>query len=136
LVEILRGLRGFSLFLENYHGTIHHLASKEGASPIHLVQPSPFMTNSKVLRPEEQHLIANAYRIDDCVVKGYPKLQRKMSDLCVQDAVFVSVQTSTWTDPVHANNEERLRMIMDRIAELIRANKNLISSLHNPKMQR
>jgi hypothetical protein len=63
-------------------------------------------------------------------------MQRKMSDLRVQDAVFVNVRTSIWTDPVHANNEEKSRLIMDRIAELIRTNKNSISSLHNPKMQR
>jgi hypothetical protein len=145
LVEVLRRLRRFGLSLEDYCGMIRHFASKEGALPIHLLQPNPFVPNSEVLTAEEQHLVANPYHIEDYVVKGYPKLQREMFNLRVQDegfvaedltGVFRNVPTSIWTDPVHANNEERSRSIMDRIVELVRANENSISSLHNSRMQR
>lgn len=66
------------------HSMIHHLSSREGALSIHLLQPSPFIANSKVLTPEEQHLIANPYRIEDYVVKDYPKLQGELTNLRAQ----------------------------------------------------
>jgi hypothetical protein len=127
-----------------YHAMIHHLASEQGALSIHLLQPNPFFPNSKVLTPEEQHLIADSYPVEDYVVKAYPKIQKELSYLRVHDAgfvaedltpVFKNVKTSVWIDAAHAN-EEGSRLIMDKIAELIRANKNSISSLHNSKMQR
>jgi hypothetical protein len=127
-----------------YHAMIRHLASEEGALSIHLLQPSPFVPNSKVLTPEEQRFIENPYHIQDYVLQGYPKLRKEMSNLSAEGAGFVgedltdvfrNVRASIWTDAAHAN-EEGSRLIMDRIAELIGANKNSISSLHNSKMPR
>jgi hypothetical protein len=117
----------------SYHNLIHSLASAQGILAIHALQPNPFVPDSKTLTPEEKNLIENSYPIRDYVVNGYPKLQSKISNLrrqgvIVEDLtdIFKVINTPIWLDAAHPN-EEGARLIMDKIVELIRANKNAIS---------
>jgi len=116
-----------------YHNLIHYLSSLEEVLSIHLIQPNLFVPDSKILTPEEKNLVENSYAIKDYVVNGYPKLQTQISNLRTQGVIvedltdiFKIIDTSIWTDAAHVN-EKGLRLIMDKIVDLIRVNKNAIS---------
>jgi hypothetical protein len=118
-----------------YHKLVHHLSAIEGVLSIHLLQPNPFVPDSKILTAEEKHRIANSYPVRQYVVNGYPKLQTQISNLrpqglIVEDltGIFKSVDTAIWNDSAHVN-EQGTRLIADRIVELIAANKKSISNL-------
>jgi hypothetical protein len=118
-----------------YHNLVHNLSSAEGTLSIHLLQPNPFVPDSKILTPEEQSRVERANRIKDYVVNGYPKLQAEIPNLRTQGLIvedltdiFRTVDTSIWTDGSHAN-EKGSRLVMDKIVELIKTNKNSISDL-------
>lgn len=117
----------------SYHNLVQYLSSNDGILAIHVLQPNPFVPDSKILTPEEKSLVENSYPVKDYVVNGYPKLQAEISNLrkhgvIVADLtdIFKTIDTSIWLDAAHAN-EKGSRLIMDKIVELIRANKNAIS---------
>jgi hypothetical protein len=117
----------------SYHKLIHDLSAIDGVLSIHLLQPNPFVPNSKILTPEEQYRVTHSFPIKPYVVNGYPKLQKEISrlrpqGLIVEDltGVFKSVNTSVWGDSAHVYKEGN-RLIAEKIVELIKANKKLIS---------
>jgi hypothetical protein len=119
----------------SYHKLVHHLSAIEGVLSIHLLQPNPFVPDSKSLTVEEENRIANSFPIRQYVVNGYPKLQTEISNLRQQGLIaedltgmFKSVDTSIWDDSAHVN-EKGSRLVVDKIVELIGANKKLISNL-------
>jgi hypothetical protein len=117
-----------------YHKLIHHLAAIDGVLSIHLLQPNPFVPGSKSLTPDENYRITNSFPIREYVVNGYPKLQAEIANLRPQGliiddltAVFKPIETSVWNDSAHVN-ELGSRVIADKIVNLIKVNKTLISS--------
>ena len=122
-----------------YHKLIHHLSAMDGVLSIHLLQPNPYVPDSKSLTPDEKYRVDNSYPVKQYVVNGYPKLQAEIANLrpqglIVEDltALFKPISTSIWDDSAHVNNDGR-RLIADQIAELIKANKKSI--LNQRKME-
>ena len=126
-----------------YHIGIHNLSTMEGVRSFHLLQPNPFVPNSKTLTPQEKKLIENSYPIAPrYVMSGYPKLQAEIANMreqgvIVEDLtnVFKAIDTSIWIDAGHANDKGS-RLVMDKIVELIRANKNSITNLRKVEVER
>jgi hypothetical protein len=119
----------------SYHKLVHHLSAIEGVLSIHLLQPNPLVPDSKSLTVEEKNRIANSFPIRQYVVNGYQKLQTEISNLRQQGLIaedltgmFKSVDTSIWGDSAHVN-EKGSRLVVDKIVELIGANKKMISNL-------
>ena len=117
----------------SYHKLIHDLSAIDGVLSIHLLQPNPFVPNSKILTPEEQYRVTHSFPIEQYVVNGYPKLQKEISGLrpqglIVEDltGVFKRIDTSVWGDSAHVYKEGN-RLIAEKIVELIKANKKSIS---------
>jgi hypothetical protein len=110
-----------------YHRMIHDIASQDGVLSLHLLQPNPFVPDTKVLTEEERELIARSFPIEPHVTGGYPKLQSQLQILQAEGVVAVDltaiyrpVEDSIWIDSCHANPKGS-RMVLDEIARLIRA---------------
>ncbi len=118
----------------SYHDLIHHAAGAQSAISIHLLQPNPFVPNSKILTPEEHRAVTNSYPINDYVMTGYPKLQARIRalralGLIAEDLtdIFKTTAGAVWVDAAHTN-QTGSRMVMDRIARLIKSNKDLVKA--------
>lgn len=115
-----------------YHKMIHHLTVMDGVLSIHLLQPNPFVPNSKILTREEQQRVARSFPVEPYVVNGYPKLQEEIGKLRAEGLVvedlsnlFKSVQVSVWNDSAHVNETGR-RLVADKVLQLILANRGSI----------
>ena len=113
---------------KNHHFLIHNIAHSENILDIHLLQPNPFVAESKPLTDEENELINNSYPVEDFVVAGYSKLQQAAADLktaglLVEDLsyIFKDVKVSAWSDSCHTNDNGS-KIILNRITELISEN--------------
>jgi hypothetical protein len=116
-----------------YHHLVHHLAAMDGVFSLHLLQPNPFVPGAKVLTADEELRVNNSFPVKPYVVNGYPQLQAEVSNLRAAGVVaedltgiFKSVGESVWNDSAHVNPRGR-RLIVDKVVQVIRANKELIS---------
>ena len=108
----------------DYHYLIHHVAIKQGALSIHLLQPNPFVPQSKQMTIEETELITKTVTtqpVDVYVIKGYPKLRSEIPALQAQGIIvddltniYKDVSESVWVDFCHAN-DYGYRFIIDEI---------------------
>ena len=64
-----------------YHKLVHEVAVSAGIYDIHILQPNPYVHDSKKLTEEEQGAIKNSYPVGDYVKQGYPKLQKAVLTL-------------------------------------------------------
>ena len=118
-----------------HHRLIHRESARDGDLSIHIIQPNPYYPNEKVLTDEEENLVRISFPVETYVVKGYPKLMSHIAELrtdglIAEDftGVFDGEKESMWMDSAHAN-EEGVRIILRRIADLIKQNKDAIGKL-------
>jgi len=123
---------------ENYHRLIHHIAVNEGILDIHLLQPSPYVKNSKVLTKQEKEKSKvgenNWYnQVRDAVVRGYPRLRARLSELpdsgiIAKDLSYIyrDIKESIWIDAAHPNGKG-YEIVLDGIAEIVQTNKSHIN---------
>lgn len=108
-----------------YHDLVHRVAAQQGALSIHLLQPNPFVPQSKQMTPEEQSLVTQSYPIEPYVVHGYPKLRQAIPMLETQGIVaddltdiYQDVAESIWIDAAHANRRG-CQLVIDRLVSKI-----------------
>lgn len=115
-----------------YHKVVHYLAAEEGVLSFHVLQPNPFVPNSKKLTVQETKRVNSSYPVREYVVNGYPKLQAEMANLqaegmIIEDltSVFRLMEASIWIDSAHVS-KVGARVIADRVVDLIKAKKNSV----------
>ncbi|MGE3153881.1 MAG: hypothetical protein AB7G48_02890 [Nitrospiraceae bacterium] len=116
-----------------YHRLVHDVASREGSLSLHMLQPNPFVPNSKILTPEEDFIIHHSYPVEFHVLHGYPKLRTEVAHLkdkgvLALDLSLIYQETARpiWIDSAHPNSEGS-RMVVDAIYDLIVANQSQLS---------
>ena len=122
---------------KKYHQLIHKISSSRDILDIHLIQPNPFVKNSKTLTSEEVYKINHSRHIKDYVVKGYPKLRAairtmKESEMVAEDLsyLFKNTRESIWRDAAHANRIG-YEIVLDKVFELISKQRSLLAQPSN-----
>jgi len=113
---------------KGYHRLIHQVSSSMGILDIHILQPNPYIPDSKDFTSEEIKAIKGFLALGDCVLMGYPKLQEALSGLkregvITEDlsAIFRNETKTVWIDGGHLN-QEGYKIVLDKVFDLIQEN--------------
>jgi len=109
-----------------YHSLVHSLSRQAGKLSVHVLQPNPFVPDSRKLTEKEKRLIRGGRVFEPWVQRGYPGLQAELGRLALEEGlvaedmtlIFSDIADDIWIDGAHPN-PRGTRMIVDRILELI-----------------
>jgi len=109
----------------SYHNVIEDIASNEETLAIHLLQPNPFVPNSKKLTNDEVRLVTRSYPVKDFVLEGYPQLREGIARLRKEEIIaedlsymYRDVEEPIWVDAAHPNKRGR-KLIMDKVFSIL-----------------
>ena len=109
-----------------YHELVHRTATAQGTLSLHILQPNPFVPESKPLTPTEQKLIHQSFPVQSFVEEGYPLLRQGVRKLLAQNVaatdlthVYRANTDEIWIDSAHANTRG-YELVINRIVAKIR----------------
>lgn len=118
-----------------YHALVHASARADGKLSLHLLQPNPFVPDSKELTQKEERLIQSGRGFEGWVVRGYPGLSAELGRLTGAEGLvaedltgmFRDVEGEIWIDGAHTNPRGS-RLVIDRMVTLIERHVDRIKS--------
>jgi len=109
----------------SWHQSVHDIAAGAEVVDIHILQPNPFVSESKSLTEQEKASILSSHNIRESVERGYPLLKDSLEELkqqglhCVDlTAVFRNQKETLWVDACHVNSQG-YRIVLDMLAKEI-----------------
>lgn len=107
------------------HLLLHLQAREAGIADVHILQPSPFVPNSKAWTAEERQNVNRSFRLEEHVGGPYSLYQNEVRELreaglSAEDftPLFQRISGTVWKDGLHLN-ETGNRILAEKIAEAV-----------------